>query len=352
LRPLNHLILTVDVELFGNGSGCVNYCVLAPLERMAAVAEAHNASLELFVEALEFRAMEASPEHSNAIADVKRALADLLRRGHRLQLHIHPQWHGARFADGTWMLDLSQWRTGDVAADQLSEMLSQAEQWIRDAVLDVIPDYHCRVFRAGGWCIQPSAVPIACLRSTRMRIDSSVAPGMMNGDATAWYNFLECPRRSWWPISDDVTRISEGGFIEVPIAAGRVNPLRHLVARMRRSRHGDFAAGCSGSYHGRSQGSVWRLNMPRKIWNSNRAMLDYCALPADLLIDITRDWTNRVTGTDRHIAVVAIGHTKNFSGNAEREMARFLQWASQQPNMRMSTYDSWERSRAVDEVKQ
>ena len=71
---------------------------------MAAVAEAYNARLELFVEALEFCAMEASPEHSKVIADVKRALADLLRRGHKLQLHLHPQWHGARYENGTWKL--------------------------------------------------------------------------------------------------------------------------------------------------------------------------------------------------------------------------------------------------------
>jgi hypothetical protein len=352
LRRLNHLILTVDVELFGNGSGCVNHCVLAPLERMAAVAEAHNARLELFVEALEFVAMGASPEHAKANADVKRVLADLLRRGHKLQLHLHPQWHGARYESGTWVLELSQWRTGNIAAERLLEMLGRAEQWLCDAVVDVVPDYRCTVFRAGGWCIQPSAVVIECLRSTRMRMDSSVAPGMMNRDATTWYDFLDCPRRSWWPVRDDVTRISEGRFLEVPIAAGRVNPLWHLAARLRRSRHGEFAAGCRGSYHGRSQGSVWRMDVLRKIWYSNRAMLDYCALPANLLIDVTRDWTKRVAGTDHNIAVVAIGHTKNFSNIAEREMTRFLQWSSHQPDIRMSSYDSWERSRVVGDVRQ
>ena len=108
--------------------------------------------------------------------------------------------------------ELSQWRTGNVAAERLRGMLSQAEQWMRDAVVDVAPDYHCMVFRAGGWCIQPSAVAIECLRSTRIRMDSSVAPGMMNPDAAAWYSFLDCPRRSWWPVSDDVTRVSEGEF--------------------------------------------------------------------------------------------------------------------------------------------
>jgi hypothetical protein len=352
LRPLNHLILTVDVELFGNGSGCVNQCVLAPLERMAAVAEEHNARLELFVEALEFAAMEASPEHGKTIADVRRVLADLLRRGHKLQLHLHPQWHGARYANGAWELELSQWRTGNIAAERIREMLGQAEQWMRDAVLDVVPDYHCTVFRAGGWCIQPSAVVISCLRSTRIRIDSSVAPGMVNRDPSAWYNFLECPRRSWWSISDDVTQIGEGGFLEVPIATGRVNPLWHLAARLRRSRRGDFAAECRGSYHGRSRGSVWRMNMLRKIWNSRRAMLDYCALPAGLLIEVTRDWTRRVAGTDHDVAVVAIGHTKNFSSYAEHEMACFLRWASHQADIRMSTYESWERSREVGGVRQ
>ena len=352
MRRLNHLILTADVELFGNGSGCVKHCVLAPLERMAAVAEMHNARLELFVEALEFCAMEASPEHSKVIADVKRALAELLRRGHKLQLHLHPQWHGARFENGTWALELSQWRTGNVAAERLLEMLGRAEQWLRNAVVDVATDFHCTVFRAGGWCIQPSAVVIECLRSMRIRMDSSVAPGMMNRDATAWYNFRDSPRRSWWPVSGDVTRVGDGDFLEVPIAAGRVNPLWHLAARLRRPRHGEFAAECRGSYHGRSQGAVWRMDVLRKIWNSDRAMLDYCALPATLLIDVTRDWTKKVAGTDRDIAVVAIGHTKNFSSSAEREMTRFLRWASRQPDILMSTYDSWERSRVAGDVKQ
>ena len=81
-------------------------------------------------------------------------------------------------------------------------------------------------------------------------------------------------------------------------------------------------------------------------------MLDYCALPANLLIDVTRDWTSRVFGTDQDIAVVAIGHTKNFSNIAEREMTRFLQWASHQADIRMSSYDCWERSRVVGGVKQ
>ena len=85
-----HLILSLDYEVFGNGSGDLDCCVLQPTERIAAIAERHGARLAIFVDALEFAAMERT-----GVSDahrVRQQLQSLLARGHRVELHLHPQW--------------------------------------------------------------------------------------------------------------------------------------------------------------------------------------------------------------------------------------------------------------------
>ena len=53
-----HFIPTVDVEVFGDGSGCVQGCVVEPTQGLLDLAEAHEARLTLFVDALGFSVME------------------------------------------------------------------------------------------------------------------------------------------------------------------------------------------------------------------------------------------------------------------------------------------------------
>lgn len=344
-----HLILTVDYELFGNGSGSLQHCVTTPLDRMAAIAEGHGATLEIFVEALEFQAIEHSTLQRHAMAAVKSQLADMVRRGHSLQLHLHPQWNEATWSDGAWSLNERQWRTGDIGARALTPMLHTALEWIQLAAEPAKSDYRCAVFRAGGWCIQPSKETLAALRAMNMSMDSSVAPGVHSSDAVSWYDFRRCPAAHWWRVDDDVCRAGNGEFLEVPIAVGRVNPLRHVQARLQRSKEGEFCGGCIGTYRSRRSGVSRYLDLLHKVWNSRLAMLDFCALPADLLTDIVDDWARRSTAA--HVPVVAIGHTKNFSTAAERAFDAFLTWASTRSDLRFSSYDVWQQHAVTHPVK-
>jgi hypothetical protein len=350
VRDSGHLILTVDYELFGNGSGSLEHCVTAPMERMAAVAERHGARMEIFVEALEFDAIERSGREPRGIAAVKHQLAELVARGHLLQLHLHPQWEGARWQDGAWQLDERQWRTGDIDPARLDSMLSAALDWLRQASGSKDRAAHGTVFRAGGWCIQPAQQPLKVLRDMQVTMDSSVAPGLRNRDPVSWFDFRRSPSESWWPVEHDVCCAGHGEFLEVPIAVGRVNALRHLRGRAQRAREGAFCAGCQGSYRSRGSALSRYADLLQKVWDSGRAMLDICALPAELLAEITRDWLQRPGGGA--VPVVAIGHTKNFSAAAEREFDRYLAWASAQPTMQMSDYRRWQRALQSSAVTQ
>ncbi len=350
MPAVEHLILTVDYELFGNGSGNVVDCVTKPLERMADVAERHGARLEIFVEALEFDAMERSGMQHEAIMAVKSQLAQLVDRGHSLQLHLHPQWSGAQWQDGEWVLDELQWRTGDIDAVRLAPMLTTALQWLREAAGSSRQSRHGSVFRAGGWCIQPSREPLKALRSLNVTMDSSVAPGARSTDAVSWFDFRSCPALHWWPVDDDVCRAGNDGFLEVPIAVGRVNALRHVRARLQRAQEGEFCAGCVGTYRNRRSGLSRYVDLLQKVWDSRRAMLDFCALPAELLIDVTHDWLRR-SSKNAAVPVVAIGHTKNFSDAAEREFDSFLTWAVARSPMQFSSYDEWRQTVAPVSVQ-
>jgi len=350
---MSQLILTVDYELFGNGSGSCRRCASDPLERMARLVERYDGRLEIFVEALEFAVMERSPDHAGAVAVVKRQLADMLARGHRLQLHIHPQWDeatpdpDAAPEAGTWRFGDTPWRTGDLQAGDLQRLLGMALDWIRDAVSGVTPDYRPTVFRAGGWCVQPSARVLAVLREFGLKADSSVAPGLVSHDPAAWFDFRQCPSRASWVVHDDVcvqdgvAATGGGGLLEIPIASARVNVGRHINARLARRREGEMAPGCRGSYRGRTEAKqpMGRLTgLWRKLLASRWAMLDFCTLPSELMTTIIRDWLKRRGAADGAVPVVAIGHTKNFSPAAELELEKLLIWVDAQPDLTLGGY--------------
>ncbi len=110
-RDARQIVLTVDYEIFGNGSGDVRQHIVEPAERMARICERlWIAPLTIFFEAEEYLAFErhaAELETSlgyDPAALIREQVASLVRRGHQFQLHLHPQWYGARFQDDRWLL--------------------------------------------------------------------------------------------------------------------------------------------------------------------------------------------------------------------------------------------------------
>ena len=59
----DHLILTVDYEIFGNASGSPLKCVVEPAERILSIAKHFAAPVTLFVEALEIMEMAVGQQH-------------------------------------------------------------------------------------------------------------------------------------------------------------------------------------------------------------------------------------------------------------------------------------------------
>ena len=336
-----HLILTVDYEVFGNGQGCVKHCVVEPASRLLRLADRFDAPVTLFAEAAEFMAMEREMG-PGAVRDVREQLAGAVAGGHDVQLHLHPQWQGAKKRDGGWELDLDRWRIGDLQEDEIEDLIAVSRAWLDDVAFARTPGGHCLAFRAGNWCIQPSAAVVRSLGRQGFRVESTVVPGMRRSERGQWSDFRSAPDLPFWRVESDVCRAGASGLWEVPIVSARVPRLEQLAAELqaRKTENSRFAPNCSGSYATRSGGLDRVTANVRKLLDLGLAKLDFSTMPARTLVTITEDWLRRFDDPRRPTPIVAIAHTKNWTDRSTSHLTEYLTWA-RGVGIQFSTYPEW-----------
>lgn len=336
-----HLILTVDYEVFGNGQGCLKHCVVEPASRLLRVADQFNAPVTLFAEAAELMAMEREMGRG-AVGDVREQLEGAVLAGHDVQLHLHPQWQGAkRCDDGTWELDLDRWRIGDLSEDEAENLIATGKGWLDDVAFANAPGRNTMAFRAGSWCIQPSEVVIRSLQRRGFSVESTVVPGMRRSSQGEWSDFRLAPDLPFWRVDSDVCKVSSSGLWEVPIASGRVPRFTQLSAELqaRDTENSRFAPNCHGSYSTRGPLSRVAANF-QKLLELGLAKLDFSTMPAQTLLTITEDWMRRFSNAHWPTPIVAIAHTKNWTDRSSSHFVDYLTWA-RDAGIRFSTYQQW-----------
>ena len=355
-----HLITTLDYELFGDGSGCLNNCLLRPTDSFLQVCERAGAPAVLFVETLEFRAMFEQRERkevptSKYYESVAQQLGNCAENGHELQLHLHPQWSMANWKADKWVLDFSRWRVGDLSKEQTVECIDDGVGWLQSVLQQNSADWlekHsmktvCNVFRAGGWTLQPAGPVCQALQSRGVLVDSTVAPGQKNSASGDWYDFSHNPDKPYWFFDKDVLIESDNGtMLEVPILTAEVGAKAHAKALKENKSQPAFPEGCFGTYAGPN--SRWQSLKAKvgKVLNMGRVMLDFSTMPSWMLIEITQRYMERFQNFPEPVPLVAIGHNKNFTNWSRDNFAEYLAWASSQSEIKFSSYNQW-----LDELK-
>ena len=338
-----HLILTVDYELFGDGSGCIEHCVTNPAASIISLANSFSAKTTFFVDTMEFSSIEQKGTFSTEMALVKQQLVSAVLQGHDVQLHLHPQWHAAKYnEDNKWLLDMSHWRIGDIPYTEILKYIKSGKSWIENLLHPTSKDYRCIAFRAGGWCIQPSHEVIRGLIECGLLIDSTVAPGYRSYAKGEWCNFTCTPDNAYWRVDSDVCSASKTGLWEVPIMTGKIGRLRHINA-LKSSRTTDnngLACGCNGSYQGPDGKFQTFMGKASKLLRLGKTMLDFSTMPADVLIETTTQWLDHHSRSGYSIPIVGIAHTKNFTSSSAIALSKYLDWASTN-NIQFSTYGQW-----------
>lgn len=114
------LIITIDYEIFGDGSGDVKKHIISPANQLLDICDKYGAKLTLMFEVAEYWAFKELEERGALNLDyypsqlMAEQAANAIERGHDVQLHLHPQWLGAKYENGSWVVNFSWPRLSDL----------------------------------------------------------------------------------------------------------------------------------------------------------------------------------------------------------------------------------------------
>jgi len=296
-------IFTLDYEIYGDGTGSLRELVYEPTEHLRAIFEKWGARFVNFVEVAEFELIESAGTDS-AIGLVKQQVEAMHRAGYEIALHIHPQWYNARFDQGCWHLDYSEYNLCTLPQARIAEIVDRSVDYLRHMVAD--PQYTPLSFRAGNWLFQPTCNAAKELSRKGLRIDSSVFKGGLQLNHHLDYR-PAMKNGYYWPFSSDVNNSDPAGpWLEVPIHTELVAPWNMATSKR---------MGMGNSFGATS------TNLRKKF---NRA-LDFMRFRYPLKFDFCRMTLSEMTSMMERVSakdhrdpetfrpIVAIGHSKDLN---------------------------------------
>lgn len=224
---IRQIVVSVDYEIFGNGTGDVRQHMTQPTERMAKICEAHGVPLTVFFEVEEYLCFERHRDELkqkvgyDPAAEIRTQIKSFAERGHDIQLHLHPEWYGATLESGNWNLRMDR-QTVDSNFSSEEEAVEYIKE--RKAVIDEIleeagSDRRVCVYRAGAFSAQPGRKLLSALRANQINIDSSVVRGLTRENPHVRLDYRNAPcRKGPWKVLRDVAQADPDGDIwEFPI---------------------------------------------------------------------------------------------------------------------------------------
>jgi hypothetical protein len=239
--PEIQLALTDDWELRGDGSGHMPSLQFDTMERLLAIYERYGLTATFTVEVMQQLRHLEEGKRRPALLDLARRwedrVRDAFRRGHDIQLHVHPQWDGAVWVDDRFRLS-APWLITEHPSDRARAMVRDCREYLERLLRPIDPGYRCVAFRAGSWCIAPSEHVLPALIENGILLDISLVGGIHyeNPVVRLDYRALDEEFLPFYPDLRDARRMSRTPqpivclpthtFDYMPVAK-----LRHLVLR-------------------------------------------------------------------------------------------------------------------------
>lgn len=352
------LIITVDYELPADGRGDVCRHMIDPVNSLQDVCEAAGANLTVMVEIGELWAFERAVNEGykrtlgyDPARAIRAQLIELIRRGHDVQLHLHPQWINALWDGRRWLLDYAHYFLTDLFELDMATLLRRGREDLERLLQPSSPHYRCVGFRAGNWNTQPAHRYLGALRAAGFESDTSVFKWGLASSPSVRFDYRQAHSNilAWYAREDDINAASGGpGILEVPITAQLV-PITTLLS-LRRAlvmckllyeerpvREAVRRARGRGDHLG---SAVVGRSWIRTLFGRSPCKLDFCKLSAkellriiEDLLDAHRDQANTVPAP-----LVLIGHSKHVG--AHKNLATFLERirTSHRDRIKFSTY--------------
>ena len=345
------IILTVDYEVSGDGSGSVDSCIIDPAERMMQLCEKYNAKLTFFTDVCEywaFKEVKESGKYEDGLDPANKItnqIKDIYRRGHDIQLHLHPQWIDYKYmGNNNWILNMEFWRLPNVkllGENAIYNLFERGKNTLEKIISEVNPNYCCDVFRAGALCIQPEEEILKVMQQLNFKIESSVTVGVKFNDGKTIYDFTnaidDLPE---WNILNNLQSFNKNGLIkEVPIFTAKVpfiKDIKFAILRMLRKINSNKIE-CKQDLKKNSKTSIL-FRVYRSIKSKRRRFsfgdensfeeLKYMTKKAKIKY--------QALSKTKDVPIVMISHTKTF-GNG-KEFEKYLRWANKKEYIEFSNF--------------
>ncbi len=189
-------------------------------EQWMVIAEKYNAKLTFFVEMAEYLWLK---KNNIFFAKVmKNQIQDMVKRGHDVQLHLHPSWLpelGVSFHNNIWTgLDKNQ-RLHDITSLKVYDVLEMTKNELEMIVKEIDSNFKVLVFRAAKYQIQPSFEIVESLMSLGIYADSSVWKGGYSKEHFFDFRYAYHNHQPYFSSPYDVRYkdLKEESFLEIPI---------------------------------------------------------------------------------------------------------------------------------------
>lgn len=222
-------IFTLDYEIYGNGTGSLRELVYEPAKKLKAIFDKWNAHFVVFVEVAEVEMIEAQGSDP-AIDLVKQQIRDFHEEGLELGLHLHPWWYNARYENGTWFVDYSEYNLCALPQERITQIIHRAIVYFREIL--GVADFTPLSYRAGHLLFQPTQPAAKVLAEQGIKLDSSVYRGGLWRQHNLDYR-AALKNGYYWRFTDSINEPdTDGILLELPIYT-RMVPFWRMISTKR-----------------------------------------------------------------------------------------------------------------------
>lgn len=295
-------IFTIDYEIYGNGAGSLRELVYEPAERLMEIFRKMEARFVSFIEVAELEMLET--HGTDQVIDlVTHQVRELHNQGFELGLHLHPQWFNARYENGRWLLDDSEYNLCVLSQERIRRIIERSIHYLRTTLGQ--PDFTPLSFRAGNWLFQPSEILARVLSGHGIKVDSSVFKGGVRHQHKLDYR-RALRNGYYWTFTENVDIPDPDGImLELPIYT-RLVPFWKMMTTKR----------IGAEQRSPSDFQDWKNKLYRLqdfLRYRHPLKFDFCRLTIDELtgmVDKVIEEDRKTPETFRPL--VAIGHTKEL----------------------------------------
>lgn len=339
------MILSLDYEIFGNGSGDVRRDIIEPTQRLLELCDKYDAKISIMFEVGEYWAMKKAEQEGLLNLDyspsheIEKQVQSAAKNGHDVQLHLHPWWIGADFVDGAWKLNPQYRRITDLPngigteSDIFSVVgaIAQGKKTLENIIKPICPDYECLTYRAGAFWAQPSRDLIAGIKNAGLIADTSVVSGLIEEKPVLTdYRHTKSSIGYWWTDKEDISHSGIAGenIIEFPVYSKirsylcnfKWTKLSVTLKRRKNEHHDPHGHGMKKARQSTdSSGTIFK-----KLFSKQPFKYDFCKLSAKDMIrgmeQVIKDHNSQEAAVDT--PVVMLGHCKDFWN--DKNLEKFL----------------------------